>query len=144
MGQTSNYGFKQWEAWERPRRGEINGALAAVDGVIKAAVDSLAGQLADKSSLVTGSYTGDNADSRVIALGFTPAAVLLENNSGKCGGSIERGLALSGVPVQYNMSNALPAVEIVDGGFRVWNGGEDRYGNANSYLNCYRYLALVS
>ena len=27
MGQTSNYGFKQWEAWEQSRRGEINGAL---------------------------------------------------------------------------------------------------------------------
>ena len=123
MGQTANYGLKQWEAWERPRRGEINGALAAVDGVIKTAVDSLAGQLADKSALVTGSFTGDGTEGREIDLGFAPKAVYLCTDGGMAGiisgsSSCYGGLMLPGIPLEV-MGSSNQAGLLTENGFWV-------------------------
>ena len=75
MGQTSNYGLKQWEDWEIPRRAELNAALTAVDGALHTLESG-------KLEAVFGTYTGDNTPRRLIHLGFQPRAVILVLRSG--------------------------------------------------------------
>ena len=96
MGQTSNYGFKQWEAWEQSRRGEVNAVLSAID----AALDAME---TEKTALVTGIYTGDGAQTRTILLGFTPKWFLSFDSAGHSAiqGSCYGGLALEGHGVTH-------------------------------------------
>ena len=131
MGQTSNYGFKQWENWEAPRRTALNEVLAQIDS----AIDT-------KSHVVIGSYTGTGTESRKISLPFTPAAVLLEDCEGIRRGFGSRnsggGLALPGKPA-INEGESKTIFEIVDGGFQVY---EDVYVKANQTGSAYYYLAF--
>ena len=81
MAQTEHYGIRQWEDWEVPGHTDLNGALGTIDAAL-AALES--GKLAG----VFGSYTGNDASSRTISLGFTPRAVILVNAEGRmCTGS---------------------------------------------------------
>ena len=78
MGQTSNYGLKQWESWERVTRGEVNELVGGVDAAVKAAY-----QLADgKASAVFGTYTANGQASQHINLGFSPRALILCTRAG--------------------------------------------------------------
>ena len=62
MGQTSNYGLKQWESWEQVKRGEVNGVIAALDEALQ--------QAAAYREVVCGLYAGDGITGRTIPLGF--------------------------------------------------------------------------
>ena len=100
---TEHYQLHQWEPEDSFLRTDFNEDFAKIDGALggkaeQSAVDTLAEQVAGKSELVTGSYTGDGEASRTIELGFSPKAVLLASGSGPINYTSSRygGLALEG------------------------------------------------
>ena len=122
MGQTSNYGLKQWESWEQVKRGEVNGVVSGVD-------TALAGLEADKAELVTGSYTGDGAGTQAVSLGFRPRAVLVVSYSGLNTDVLDHmlvQLAFDGLPAEQ--------VTITDSGFTVCFRMNDTSWGAYHYL----------
>lgn len=131
MGQTSNYGFKQWENWEAPRRTALNEVLGQIDS----AIDT-------KSHVVIGSYVGTGTESRKISLPFTPSAVLLEDNEGTrhafgfrdSGG----GLALTDRPLINNEQSGT-VLETTGFGFLVYQTG---YLCSNQSGKIYSYIAF--
>ena len=103
---TAHYQLHQWEPEDSFLRTDFNEDFAKIDGALggkaeQSAVDTLAEQVAGKSELVTGSYTGDGEASRTIELGFSPKAVLLASGSGPINYTSSRygGLALEGAEV---------------------------------------------
>ena len=106
MTQTEHYELRQWECWETFRRAEINEILTEIDE-----------GLAKKAESVTGAYSGTGSDNRFIALGRTPAAVLVADEYGTIrDGSYTYG----GLAVTSLASNAL---SITEGGFTVRETG---------------------
>ncbi|WP_206459472.1 hypothetical protein [Anaerovorax sp. IOR16] len=79
-----------------------------------------------KSRVITGSYTGDGATTRLINLSVTPKAVLVVSNEGKMfypSGSefhIVGGLATTNSPCMFGV-NYPTAIKIVTNGFEVYN-----------------------
>ena len=142
MAQTSNYGWKQWEAWERPAMADVNGCVTAIDSQLKASADDLAGQIAEKAEVVTGVYSGNGNSSRTINLGFTPKAVLVVTRDGmvRNAGDLYGGLALADHPLIYANVNG---VEITSGGFTVRSVEFSGYKVAcNMAGSVYYYLAV--
>lgn len=149
MKQTANYQLNQWEGTDRVSRADFNADNAKIDAAIKAAADSGA-------NIACSSYTGDGEALRTINLGFTPRAVLVCNRSGAMylratGGTgatvhyLYGGLAINGYPVVANQNTGVtPALEIVDGGFRVAYGVA--VGSMSNYTNydgtIYHYVAI--
>lgn len=129
MGQTSNYGLSQPACWEQPSRSDWCGDMAAIDAA-----------LAEKAEVVVGSYTGNNADSRTISLGFTPSAVLVEDMSGARSASPCGGLAVTGGPLRAYYSSGNVVTITADGFLCQSGGGSD--GSVNNANSQYRYLAL--
>lgn len=125
MGQTSNYGLKQWESWEQVKRGEVNEILGALDTA-----------LGEKAEAVSGTYSGTGADNRFIDLGRTPAAVLVADESGRMrdGSYIYGGLAVT--------SLASSALSITEGGFTV-REDESRHCNYNGPTGARQYCYLA-
>ena len=100
---TEHYQLHQWEpetAFSAPTSTRTSPKLTGrwAGRQKQSAVDTLAEQVAGKSELVTGSYTGDGEASRTIELGFSPKAVLLASGSGPINYTSSRygGLALEG------------------------------------------------
>ncbi|WP_141500977.1 hypothetical protein [Paenibacillus luteus] len=96
---------------------------------------------------VTGTYTGDNAASRDIALPFTPSAVILFAASGSPGntGYTFGGLAVSGGPVTGNQDGS--GNQILSVGINKFtvisnNAVGPPYGASNSTGIAYRYIAF--
>lgn len=105
MGQTANYGLKQWEAWERPEREAVNGTTAEIDGVL-AALSS------GKAQVVTGTFIGDGVSgTRYFDLGAKPAVVFLVHRQN----GDEVAVILEGSSYQ--------GAEINQDGFEVYTGG---------------------
>ena len=135
MGQTANYGLKQWENWEAPSRGALNETMAAVDG-------ALAGLEGDKAEVSILSYVGNGALSQTITLGFQPTAVLVERaNGGRYSGAngFTGGLAIQGgdgAIAQYP-----GALTILETGFRVFED-DDTMRHTNISGETYYALAL--
>ena len=115
MGQTANYGLKQWETWERPRRTDLNQV-----------VDSIDTALAGKAEIVTGRYVGDGESNQTVHLGFRPKAVLIEHSDGRRSeGNNYRfwgGLMTDG--------GEIVLATVTDTGFSVHLWGQGAYTNA--------------
>lgn len=93
-------------------------------------------------TIVTGTYTGDKAESRTIHLGFTPTAVLLFADTGATKGTTEYygGLALPDYPAQCYYG---PTITVVSGGFTVYcyqKGNTSVW--TNQINNVYYYIAF--
>lgn len=94
-------------------------------------------------STVTGTYTGDDAETQTIDLGFQPRAVISTDSSGMTcygGGSYPRvygGLTLPGKPLK---TGGTTAIEITGSGFAVHKIGS--YTNANENGTAYRFIAF--
>lgn len=109
--------------------------------------------LVAENLFVTGMYDGNNAQGRVIELGFTPKAVLLfdaEGNTHDDVDDLHGGLALNGYNVisrnasntyTTTWSNSYCVLGIVSGGFRVnyYTGNEIR---SNESGHRYYYIAF--
>ena len=64
MGQTSNYGLKQWEDWEIPRRADLNQVVGSIDTAL-AELPYVVGQVSSMERSTT------------FHLGFQPTAGFL-------------------------------------------------------------------
>ena len=148
MGQTSKYGFLQWEGWGWPGRESANEMLAQLDGILAQKTDesrteALEQVVAEKCRLVVGAYTGNGALSQAIALGFQPTAVLVENQSGMrysgpngfCGGMAAPGLG-------GGLEGKEAALLVTQSGFTVYESNDDALRHMNvSGRRCY-YIAF--
>lgn len=107
--------------------GNPSGALQAVP---KQYVDA---------KIVAGSYTGDNAVTRLISLGKTPIAVFVYPTNGISVSRSSSGLAVTNAPAYGD--NDYMTVQIVQNGFNVFRDSS----NGNAYTNRstvnYNYVA---
>ena len=134
---TEHYQLHQWEPSDSFLRTDFNQDFARIDTGMRAAKAQAERLEREKAEISTGAYTGDNAASRTIHLGFRPRAVLVEmalgNRYGSNGGeSISGGLAVDGWPVFYQDINGpcTPAIQIQASGFAVTQDSRNR-----SYMN---------
>ena len=121
---TTNYGLHQWEASDNFLRTDFNTDFSIIDG-------ALAGLEADKPELMFGSYTGDKASTRTIALGFRPKAVLAVSYGGLNTDTMDHmlvQLAMDGQPAEQ--------LTITEGGFTV------RFRMNDTSWGAYHYLAV--
>ena len=137
---TANYGLHQWVPGDNFLRTDFNTDFQKIDAGIKAAKAT-----ADvKAEIVTGTYTGDGTQNRLINLGFQPRAVLVEDQRGarNSSGSLLGGLAVPGGPVFVlnATSGQLNAVEITAKGFYISKYSNILSTNGDSWG--YRYLAV--
>lgn len=127
--QSEHYQLHLWEPEDNFLRSEFNENFTKLDGAAK---------------VTFGSYTGDGESSRLIPLGFTPAAVYLCRNDGTdtteygfCGG-----LAMPGLPAFYTAS--CPQLAVEKGGFRVKNASAGSRQIMGNVLNTvYYYMAFA-
>ena len=136
---TSHYQMHQWEASDRFLRTDFNTDFQKIDAAIKGvetAANTALALKADKTELtqacgaldeakcetLTGSYTGNGANTRTIDLGCAPKAVFIDDE-----------LAVPGMAGSYLLS-------LTASGFQV----RDSLGTStNSSGETYYYLALV-
>jgi len=112
---TTFYGLHRWQKDDDFLREEFNENFAILDDKIL--------------RVVTGSYTCDGVDGRLIDLGFQPKAVLVFGDHGLmwrsgskteyCGGATIPGI---NIHIYYN-NQYRPNLKIVDTGFMVYNSG---------------------
>ena len=165
--QTPNYQLSQWVKSDQVKMEDFNADNVKLDGALKAQAETLSGLNATISALqntvagkqdsagavkiTAGSYTGNGSASRTVSVGFTPKAVLVMNSQGNAGlwtgsgYSTFGGLAVTGKPVIWTEKAGYVCVEIVSGGFRVY---QKEYSTNVIYSNCnlsgtsYHYLAI--
>ena len=136
---TTNYQLHQWEASDDFLRTDFNTDFQKIDAAIKGvetAANTALALKADKTELtqacgvldeakcetLTGSYTGNGANTRTIDLGCAPRAVFIDDE-----------LAVPGMAGSYLLS-------LTASGFQV----RDSLGTStNSSGETYYYLALV-
>ena len=111
---TANYGLHQWVPGDNFLRTDFNTDFQKIDAGIKAALSTAQG----KPDIVTSSYTGDDAASRTINLGFQAKLILLEMQSGNRGGYSVGGLILPDSPIRHENSSTA-AAQLTETGFQV-------------------------
>lgn len=170
---TEHFSLNQWQADDQVKRTDFNEDNAKLDAALndlsgglaekadQAALDALAAEVAKKATtaaletvskklaampcLVTGTYTGDGTDSRLISLGFQPKALLVMREEGYSArpytDDYYGGLALPGKPVCLQTSYGTNYILTIESkGFRVYYN-RDRYILSNQKDTNYYYLA---
>lgn len=170
---TEHFSLNQWQADDQVKRTDFNEDNAKIDSALKdlaaaqaekadqTALDALAAEVAKKATtaaldalsktlasvplLVTGSYTGNGAESRLISLGFQPKALLVMREEGYSArpytDDYYGGLALPGKPVCLQTSYGTDYILTIESkGFRVYYN-RDRYILSNQKDINYYYLA---
>lgn len=170
---TEHFSLNQWQADDQVKRTDFNENNAKIDAALndlsgglaekadQAALDALAAEVAKKATtaaletvskklaampcLVTGTYTGDGTDSRLISLGFQPKALLVMREEGYSArpytDDYYGGLALPGKPVCLQTSYGTNYILTIESkGFRVYYN-RDRYILSNQKDTNYYYLA---
>ena len=130
---TEHYQLHQWSLSDEFQTQEVNENFQLLDTAAR---------------VVVGTYVGDGAKERLIDLGFTPQAVLVVDSVGQMhtGKDPYGGLALPGFPaVRWPTGNTDPTIEIVEGGFQVFqytSSGSSYWSETNSTNRTYYYLAV--
>ena len=170
---TEHFSLNQWLPDDQVKRTDFNEDNAKIDAALndlsgglaekadQAALDALAAEVAKKATtaalealskklasmpcLVTGTYTGDGAESRLISLGFQPKALLVMREEGYSArpytDDYYGGLALPGKPVCLQTSYGTDYILTIESkGFRVYYN-RDRYILSNQKDTNYYYLA---
>ena len=170
---TEHFSLNQWLPDDQVKRTDFNEDNAKIDAALndlsgglaekadQAALDALAAEVAKKATtaaletvskklaampcLVTGTYTGDGTDSRLISLGFQPKALLVMREEGYSArpytDDYYGGLALPGKPVCLQTSYGTDYILTIESkGFRVYYN-RDRYILSNQKDTNYYYLA---
>lgn len=170
---TEHFSLNQWLPDDQVKRTDFNEDNAKLDAALndlsgglaekadQAALDALAAEVAKKATtaaletvskklaampcLVTGTYTGDGTDSRLISLGFQPKALLVMREEGYSArpytDDYYGGLALPGKPVCLQTSYGTNYILTIESkGFRVYYN-RDRYILSNQKDTNYYYLA---
>ena len=134
---TTHYGLHQWDPEDNFLRTDFNTDFEKIDTALGEIAETADGKI----SIVTGTYTGNNSNGRIITLGFTPTAVYLCDHSGLAGampGAVfcYGGLILPGAPVVYERETG---AEIVSNGFKVYYSS---YIRTNLSSSTYHYIAF--
>ena len=170
---TEHFSLNQWQADDQVKRTDFNEDNAKIDSALKdlaaaqaekadqsaldalaaevakkaatAALDALSKKLASMPCLVTGTYTGDGAESRLISLGFQPKALLVMTDEGYSArpytDDYYGGLALPGKPVCLKTVYGTDYILTVESqGFRVYYN-KSKYVFSNQKEFNYHYLA---
>ena len=170
---TEHFSLNQWQADDQVLRTDFNEDNAKIDSALKdlaaaqaekadqTALDALAAEVAKKATtaaldalsktlasvplLVTGSYTGNGAESRLISLGFQPKALLVMTDEGYSArpytDDYYGGLALPGKPVCLKTVYGTDYILTVESqGFRVYYN-KSKYVFSNQKEFNYHYLA---
>ena len=170
---TEHFSLNQWLPDDQVKRTDFNEDNAKIDAALndlsgglaekadQAALDALAAEVAKKATtaaletvskklaampcLVTGTYTGDGTDSRLISLGFQPKALLVMIEEGYSArpytDDYYGGLALPGKPVCLQTSYGTNYILTIESkGFRVYYN-HDKYVFSNQKDTNYHYLA---
>lgn len=170
---TTNYQLCQWQADDQVKRTDFNDDNTKIDTALsdlaaaqskkadQTALDALAAEVAKKATtaaldalsktlasvplLVTGSYTGNGAESRLISLGFQPKALLVMTKEGYPArpytSDYYGGLALPGKPVCLQASYGTNHILTIEStGFRVYYD-DSRHTLSNQKETIYYYLA---
>ena len=169
---TEHFSLNQWLPDDQVKRTDFNENNAKIDAALndlsgglaekadQAALDALAAEVAKKATtaaletvskklaampcLVTGTYTGDGTDSRLISLGFQPKALLVMREEGYSArpytDDYYGGLALPGKPVCLQTSYGTDYILTIESkGFRVYYN-RDKYVFSNQKDTNYHYL----
>ena len=154
---TEHFSLNQWLPDDQVKRTDFNEDNAKIDAALNdlsgglaekattAALEALSKKLASMPCLVTGTYTGDGTDSRLISLGFQPKALLVMREEGYSArpytDDYYGGLALPGKPVCLQTSYGTNYILTIESkGFRVYYN-RDRYILSNQKDTNYYYLA---
>ena len=170
---TEHFSLNQWLPDDQVKRTDFNEDNAKIDAALndlsgglaekadQAALDALAAEVAKKATtaaletvskklaampcLVTGTYTGDGTDSRLISLGFQPKALLVMIEEGYSArpytDDYYGGLALPGKPVCLQTSYGTDYILTIESkGFRVYYNNS-RHTISNQKEANYYYLA---
>ena len=170
---TEHFSLNQWLPDDQVLRTDFNEDNAKIDSALKdlaaaqaekadqTALDALAAEVAKKATtaalealskklasmpcLVTGTYTGDGAESRLISLGFQPKALLVMTDEGYSArpytDDYYGGLALPGKPVCLKTVYGTDYILTVESqGFRVYYN-KSKYVFSNQKEFNYHYLA---
>lgn len=154
---TEHFSLNQWQADDQVKRTDFNEDNAKIDAALNdlsgglaekattAALETVSKKLAAMPCLVTGTYTGDGTDSRLISLGFQPKALLVMIEEGYPAipytDDYYGGLALPGKPVCLQTSYGTNYILTIESkGFRVYYN-RDRYILSNQKDTNYYYLA---
>lgn len=120
-------------------------ARQSADNNLQKQINTHTTQIAAKCEIACGTYTGNGATTRIIALGRKPKAVWVADNKSYLfqsnSGCISGGLAVAGSPVIFSTADQ-KAVEIVDNGFRVAYGGQYHCLQTNYSGQVYNYIAF--
>ena len=118
-------------------------ARAAADNNLQGQINTHTTQIAAKCEVVFGSYTGNGAESRTIALGFYPKAVFVIPQSGQMFfDNIQThegygGLALRNSPCFFSQGSL--HIQITNNGFSVFS---NEYSSTNQNNMKYFYIAF--
>ena len=108
--QTTNYQLNLWEPQDAVLREDFNADNRKIDEAIT--------ELAARSQVIVGTYTGDGTDSQLVSLGATPKAVFSLQSNGYLSQQYQSfffgGLALEGHPVK---TGSYLVLAITEGGF---------------------------
>lgn len=170
---TEHFSLNQWLPDDQVKRTDFNEDNAKIDAALndlsgglaekagQAALDALAAEVAKKATtaalealsntlasmprLVTGSYTGNGEESRLISLGFQPKALLVMTKEGYPArpytSDYYGGLALPGKPVCLQTSYGTNHILTIEStGFRVYYD-DSRHTLSNQKETIYYYLA---
>ena len=154
---TEHFSLNQWQADDQVKRTDFNEDNAKIDAALNdlsgglaekattAALETVSKKLAAMPCLVTGTYTGDGTDSRLISLGFQPKALLVMTDEGYSArpytDDYYGGLALPGKPVCLKTVYGTDYILTVESqGFRVYYN-KSKYVFSNQKEFNYHYLA---
>lgn len=154
---TEHFSLNQWLPDDQVKRTDFNEDNAKLDAALnnlsgdlaekadQSALEALSKKLASMPCLVTGTYTGDGAESRLISLGFQPKALLVMREEGYSArpytDDYYGGLALPGKPVCLQTSYGTDYILTIESkGFRVYYNNS-RHTISNQKEANYYYLA---
>ena len=130
--QTANIQLNQWVGTDPFRMADFNEDNQKIDAAFGA-----------MPRIAAGTFTGNGTAEQMIALDFTPKAVLVFNAEGRTclyAGTnyfYYGGLAVPGAPCRYAGTNR-PVVSVEDGGFKVYYHADDKiYANRSNEKEYY-------
>lgn len=149
---TALLGLNQWLGSDKPKREDFNSDNLNVENSVKAHTQNVAAHVAENDRQqwnscipVIGKYTGDNAATRTIALGFAPRIVLLFSVDR---GFVDYNAAGSSTNLYsaiYTATGASLGIQATATGFTVANSATSMAGSPTIRLNqttkIYVYIA---
>jgi len=150
---TKNYNLCQWEPSDKVLREDFNADNAKLDAALakietKAdaaktqaqAITNAAYTKTGYTPFVVGYYSGNNAESREINLGFKPKAVLVFMANGTMNSGVHNGdiMIYGGLATEHYSCGS--GIYVTDRGFRVGERASAYHTNVSGYS--YSYIAF--